>query len=353
MQMEKRFTENLMRWHAEENDRQMPWKGETDAYKIWLSEIILQQTRVAQGLAYYERFIQTFPTVFDLAKAKPDKVMKLWEGLGYYSRCRNLHFTAKEIVQKYKGVFPNTYAEILTLKGIGPYTAAAIASFAFLLPHAVLDGNVFRVLSRYWGVDTAIDGKEGKTFFAAKANQVLDQKRPDLFNQAIMDFGATVCKPVNPDCTICPLQKHCVACKREIVDLLPVKEKKLKISTRYFTYLVLTDGKNYLLKQRKGKDIWQGLYEPFLLETKSKKSLQKDKIKIALAEELGEMNFELLKIGAWQKQLLTHQILHFRFCEVRAEHLKKTKNYVLASTKELKKFAFPKMVKEYFDSEHK
>jgi A/G-specific adenine glycosylase len=353
MQMEKRFTENLMRWHAEENDRQMPWKGESDAYKIWLSEIILQQTRVAQGLAYYERFIQTFPTVFDLAKAKPDKVMKLWEGLGYYSRCRNLHFTAKEIVQKYKGVFPNTYAEILTLKGIGPYTAAAIASFAFLLPHAVLDGNVFRVLSRYWGVDIAIDSKEGKTFFAAKANQVLDQKRPDLFNQAIMDFGATVCKPVNPDCTICPLQKHCVAYKREIVDLLPVKEKKLKISTRYFTYLVLTDGKNYLLKQRKGKDIWQGLYEPFLLETKSKKSLQKDEIKIALAEELGEMNFELLKIGAWQKQLLTHQILHFRFCEVRVEHLKKTKNYVLASTKELKKFAFPKMVKEYFDSEHK
>ncbi len=351
MKIETRFTTDLMQWHVQENDRQMPWKGETEAYKIWLSEIILQQTRVAQGLAYYERFIETFPTVFDLAKAKLDKVMKLWEGLGYYSRCRNLHFTAKEIVQKYKGVFPNTYAEILTLKGIGPYTAAAIASFAFRLPHAVLDGNVFRVLSRYWGVDTPIDSKEGKQFFADKANQVLDQKRPDLFNQAIMDFGATVCKPVNPDCSLCPLQKHCVACKREIVDLLPVKEKKLKISTRYFTYLVLTDGKNYLLKQRNDKDIWQALYEPFLLETKAKKTLKANDIKQVLAEALGEIDFEHVQTGEWQKQLLTHQILHFRFCKLHVQQLKKTKNYVLANAKELKKFAFPKMVKDYFDGQ--
>lgn len=353
MKIETRFTTDLMRWHAEENERQMPWKGETDAYKIWLSEIILQQTRVAQGLVYYERFIETFPTVFDLAKAKMDKVMKLWEGLGYYSRCRNLHFTAKEIVQKYKGIFPTTYTEILTLKGIGPYTAAAIASFAFCLPHAVLDGNVFRVLSRYWGVDIPIDSKEGKHFFVDKANQVLDQKRPDLFNQAIMDFGATVCKPVNPDCNICVLQKHCVAFKREIVDLLPVKEKKLKISTRYFTFLVLTDGKNFLLKQRKDKDIWQELYVPFLLETKTKKILKTNEIKNALAEELGEMDFETQKMGVWQKQLLTHQILHFRFCEVRVDQLKKTRNYILVSVKELKKFAFPKMVKEYFDGRKK
>ncbi|MGL6267505.1 MAG: A/G-specific adenine glycosylase, partial [Chitinophagaceae bacterium] len=216
-----------MDWHKVKNTRQMPWKGEKDPYKIWLSEIILQQTRVEQGWDYYNRFIDAFPSVNDLANAPDQVVFKLWEGLGYYARCRNLLHTARTISTEYKGSFPETYDEIITLKGIGPYTAAAISSFAFGLPYAVVDGNVLRVLSRVFGIQDPIDGKKGKDALTDMAEKLLDKKSPGLYNQAIMDFGAVICKPALPLCDTCPVQRVCVAHKKRLVDKLPVKSQKI------------------------------------------------------------------------------------------------------------------------------
>jgi A/G-specific adenine glycosylase len=220
--MAKQFTDLLLAWDKDQNDRVMPWKGEKNPYKIWLSEIILQQTRVEQGWAYYEKFIHHFPTIFDLAKAKEEKVFKLWEGLGYYNRCRNLLYTAKWIVQHFKGVFPSTYEDLIALKGIGPYTASAIASFAFNLPHAVVDGNVYRVLARFYGIETPTDSKEGLLQFNELAHHNLSKKYPGQYNQAIMDFGATICKPALPNCNDCVLQSFFIeqsqstTCKNKI-----------------------------------------------------------------------------------------------------------------------------------------
>ena len=221
------FTHRLLQWNSTENNRQMPWKGEKDPYKIWLSEIILQQTRVEQGLAYYNRFIEKFPSIDKLATAPETTVFKLWEGLGYYSRCKNLIATAKHISEELKGKFPDAYMDILNLKGVGPYTASAIASFAYNLPHAVVDGNVMRVLARYFAIDTPIDSTEGKNYFTILANKLLDKNQASFYNQAIMDFGATVCKPQLPLCPTCPLQKECVAYKNNAVQGYPVKEGKL------------------------------------------------------------------------------------------------------------------------------
>ena len=217
----------------------MPWKGEKDPYKIWLSEIILQQTRVEQGLAYYTNFIKTFPTVHQLAKAPDEKVFKLWEGLGYYSRCRNLLATARFISKELKGKFPDNYESIKALKGIGPYTAAAISSFAYNLPHAVVDGNVFRVLARVFGISKSIDSTEGKKQFTVLAEELLDKNHPGLYNQAIMDFGAVICKPAAPLCDTCVFKKECYAFRHNKVNALPVKEKKINIKKRWFYYLVL------------------------------------------------------------------------------------------------------------------
>ena len=217
------FTTLLLKWHKRKNSRTMPWKGEKDPYRIWLSEVILQQTRVDQGWSYYEKFITAFPTIHDLAVAPEQQVFKLWEGLGYYSRCRNLIATAKKIDTEYKGEFPSTYEEILALKGIGPYTAAAISSFAFRLPHAVVDGNVTRVLARYFGEKTPIDTTAGKRLFTELAGNLLDKEHPDVYNQAIMDFGATVCLPRNPLCTDCIQRDDCQARINELTTQLPVK----------------------------------------------------------------------------------------------------------------------------------
>jgi A/G-specific adenine glycosylase len=202
----KYFTKQLLHWNSTQNNRQMPWKGEKDPFKIWLSEIILQQTRVDQGRAYYDRFVSTFPNIKKLASASEKKVFKLWEGLGYYSRCKNLIATARFITKEKQGKFPETYEEILSLKGIGPYTAAAIASFAFNLPHAVVDGNVFRVLSRFFGIDIPVDNSNGKKIFSKLAESLLNSRQPGIYNQAIMDFGAVICKPQNPLCLSCPLK---------------------------------------------------------------------------------------------------------------------------------------------------
>jgi len=267
------FSGKILDWYHK-NKRVLPWRKTTDPYKIWLSEIILQQTRVAQGTPYYLRFVETFPTVGDLANAKEEQVLKLWQGLGYYSRARNLHAAAKMVMGEYEGKFPDNYKKLLTLKGVGDYTASAISSICFSEPHAVVDGNVYRVLSRYYGIDIPINSTEGIKYFKSLAQKVMDPENIRDYNQAIMEFGAMQCSPKKPLCLLCPLSESCVALEKGLVDQLPVKLKKTKVSNRYFNYLIpiYKDAKNNkftILQQRKGKGIWQNLWEFPLIESKA------------------------------------------------------------------------------------
>ena len=260
-----KFSKKLITWYLQ-NKRTMPWRETKDPYRIWLSEIILQQTRVAQGLPYYLSFTEAFPTVFELASATEEQVLKLWQGLGYYSRARNLHATAKYIVNELEGVFPDTYKGLLELKGVGDYTASAIASICYDEPTPVVDGNVYRVLSRYFGIATPINTTAGIKEFKELAVQLMDHEEPATYNQAIMEFGALQCKPKNPYCIVCPLNDSCVSLDKGTTGELPVKLKKVKVKKRYFNYLVYDNGNQTVLQQRLGKGIWEGLYEFPLIE---------------------------------------------------------------------------------------
>lgn len=305
------FSKKIIEWYKE-NKRDLPWRDTKDPYSIWLSEIILQQTRVAQGLPYFERFIENFPTIFDLAAAKEKDVLRLWQGLGYYTRARNLHRCAKVIAEERNGSFPTNFIDLQKLPGIGVYTAAAIASFAFLEPVAVVDGNVFRVLSRVFGIDHDIGSAEGKEFFSKKANELISKDQPDLFNQAIMEFGALQCLPKNPKCDECIFRKLCVARTNGWQDQLPVKSKKIKVRKRYFYYLVIEQNKKIMMRKREGKDIWKGLYDFPLIEMSRP---QKTKMIIRQAEELLSLN-KKLKIddsSPTYRHVLSHQILHAKF----------------------------------------
>lgn len=291
----------------------MPWKGEADVYRIWLSEIILQQTRVAHGRQYYERFVATFPTVHALAQAPLDAVYKLWEGLGYYSRCKNLHATARYISQERGGVFPNTYEELLQLKGVGPYTAAAIASFGFGLPYAVVDGNVYRVLSRFFGDATPTDSTAGKKRFATLAQQCISTRRPAAYNQAIMDFGATVCTPDQPLCGSCPLRTRCRAYAAGTQHLLPVKEKQVRQKNRWFVYYIIQQQGRFAVQQRTGADVWQHLYEFPLqecTEAQWKQLLSKARRQGLSAPPAMPGNYRSLGVTAPAVQKLSHQTIH-------------------------------------------
>ena len=334
------FTKALMQWHHQENFRSLPWKQEKDPYKIWLSEIILQQTRAEQGLPYYLRFIEAYPTVRHLAQATDEEVFRLWQGLGYYNRCKNLLSTARVIAYDMNGVFPNTYDEILKLKGIGSYTAAAVASFAYGLPYAVVDGNVNRVLSRFFGIDLPFDTTEGKKYFFELAHKVLDRANSASYNQAIMDLGATVCKPQNPLCDECLLKKNCFAYAQEMIGLLPVKSKKIVVKERFFNYYIFKCKDKVYIQKRTAKDIWQNLHEPFLLEGDDK--LNEDAFS----------NFHLqskpVEIGQ-SKQRLTHQIIVARFylAEIKTQE-KISENGWWVVVSELKNYAFPKTVVSFF-----
>ena len=270
----KFFTKESLRWNKYDNDRVMPWKYEKDPYKIWISEIILQQTRVSQGLEYYNRFIKRFPTAKSIAIAPEHEVFKLWEGLGYYTRCKNIIASAKYISEELKGKFPEMYKDILQLKGIGSYTASAIASFAYNLPYAVLDGNVFRVLSRYFAITIPIDNLQGKKFYGELAYELLDKKLPGVYNQSIMDFGATICKPL-PLCEECPLKSRCQAWLQGIQLQLPIKEKVILKKSRWLYYFVVTYRNKFYVRKREGKDIWQNLFEFILIETAKSLSTKK------------------------------------------------------------------------------
>lgn len=346
--MKKLFTGKLIEWHFRENKRTMPWKGEKDPYKIWISEIILQQTRVKQGLEYYNNFIKEFPTVKSLALAPEESVFKIWEGLGYYTRCKNIVYTAKHIFNDLHEQFPRTYNGLIALKGIGPYTAAAISSFAYGLPHAVADGNVFRVLSRYFGEAIAIDSAKGKEYFTRLANELLYKKDAAAFNQAIMDFGATVCKPQIPECSSCIFQKNCIAYKKGLVNKLPVKEKQLVRKKRWFTYFVFTIENEVLINKRTEKDIWQNLYEFYLFETSQEFFWENEKIEKWLHEQLGMKTFSINDISPVFTQQLTHQNLFGQFIEITADRAPGALEHFIAVNKEnLHSFPFPKFINKY------
>ena len=329
----------------------MPWKGEKDPYKVWLSEVILQQTRVEQGLEYYNRFIGRFPDVHKLAKAKDQVIFKLWEGLGYYSRCRNLIAAARYISRELKGKFPSTYEEIMALKGVGPYTASAISSFAFNLPHAVVDGNVFRVLSRVFGITKPIDSTDGKKYFTQLANDLLDKKTPGIYNQAIMDFGAVICKPAAPLCSTCILNTTCFAFLNQKINMLPVKEKRISIKKRWFYYLVIEHENEIAVQQRTGKDIWNQLYEFPMMEMEKETSI---KVILQEAEKSGwlpKKKYEMVTISPLFKQQLSHQLIAGQFIRIKLKKKDILKIGVIwAKTNQLKKFAFPKFINQYFDN---
>ena len=347
-----KFTALLLKWNKEQNTRQMPWKGEKDPYKIWLSEIILQQTRAEQGLNYYNNFIKTFPDVHKLANASDKKIFKLWEGLGYYTRCRNLIVTARYLSKELNGKFPDTYEEIKALKGIGPYTAAAIGSFAFNLPHAVVDGNVFRVLARIFGIHKKVDSTEGKQFFTALANELQDKKQPGLYNQAIMDFGAVVCQPATPFCTKCIFKNSCIAFLNNKVNELPVKKKKNSIKKRWFYYLVMEHKNEIVIRQRMEKDIWQQLYEFPIIE--ATKELEQKHI-LHQAEKKGwleKKNYQVITISLLFKQQLSHQLIVGQFIKINLNQKPKLKNdWLWMTNKKISKYAFPGMINQYLKNE--
>lgn len=261
------FKKVLTNWYSI-NKRVLPWRSTKNPYHIWLSEIIMQQTQIKQGLPYYNAFVIKFPTVFDLANASEQKVLKLWQGLGYYSRARNLHASAKYVASELNGVFPSTYSDLLKLKGVGDYTASAIASICFNKPTAVVDGNVYRVLSRYFGIETAINSTQGIKEFKTLASSLIDTQNPGDYNQALMEFGAIQCKPKNPNCIECPLKDSCVALQKSKIDSLPVKLKNTKVTKKHFNFLVLISSDKYtIFEKRHSKGIWQNLYQFPLIET--------------------------------------------------------------------------------------
>lgn len=344
------FRHELMEWGSKV-DRPLPWKGIRDPYKIWLSEILLQQTRALQGLPYYLKFVERFPTVTDLASAADDEVMKLWEGLGYYARARNLLKAACLVAFEMNGRFPDTYEGLRQLPGVGPYTAAAIASFAYDAPHAVLDGNVFRVLSRFTGLAEPVDTTAGRKRFEELAQAALDTARPAAYNQAIMDFGALCCTPQNPLCRQCPVSAHCKALADGTVSQLPLKSKSIVKQERFFHYLVIEQAGKVLISRREGKDIWNGLYEFPLLElpvlTTVLGALQSEGRwnEILPCEEV-----HLESVSPPFRQTLTHRFITAVFFELRPQQeidLPQDSRFLWVEREKLSKFAFPKIIDRY------
>lgn len=342
------FTNLLIEWYLQ-NKRDLPWRNTTNPYPIWLSEIILQQTRVAQGMPYFYAFLESFPTVKELAIADEQQVLKLWQGLGYYSRARNLHQTAQYIANELDGVFPNSYAGLIQLKGIGEYTAAAIASFAYNEPVPVVDGNVFRVVSRYFGIESDISTGKTKKEFTALAAELLSKEQPALFNQAIMEFGAMHCTPKNPDCENCIFNSSCVALQKGLVGQLPFKSKKIKIRKRYFNYIVLQDKKgNTKIQQRTDKGIWHNLYEFPLFETTQEEGFETIAPLIKNDTDFGDSVVSIQEANPISLiHKLSHQHLYIKFWKV-------TVNNTLTdgvNPEQLRTFPFPIVIHNFIEED--
>ncbi len=342
----------LMDWYRN-NQRDLPWRRTNDPYAIWLSEVILQQTRVEQGMPYWLRFMENFPTVTHLANADEREVLRLWQGLGYYSRARNLHAAAKVVRDEYNGNFPNQYEQIRALKGIGDYTAAAISSFAFNLPHAVVDGNVYRFLSRIFAINTPIDSTNGKKEFFVLANELLDKSNPGTFNQSLMEFGAMQCKPSNPDCSVCPFNQYCQSFATNTVSEYPVKSKKTKTRNRYFDFIILSDEKNTILQKREGKDIWQGLYQFPLIESATKNKNKLDLSKSEVANYLNTNSHKMVKSSAIVKHVLSHQVIFAKFWWINMESVSiaKDANIIKVPWSQLGDYGMPQLIVKYLESE--
>lgn len=337
------FSHTILHWYSL-HKRNLPWRNTIDPYKIWLSEIMLQQTRVAQGTPYYMSFVENFPTVHHLANASEEKVLKLWQGLGYYSRARNLHTTAKKVSHEFNGEFPKTYKELLKLKGIGDYTASAIASICFNEQRAVVDGNVYRVLARYFGIDLAINSTEGTKYFREIAAKVMHVSNIRDYNQAIMEFGALQCAPKNPNCIQCPLQDSCMALQNDMVSVLPKKINKTKIKNRFFNFLVVVDAENNtMLTQRKGKGIWQNLYQFPLLESDMELDLHAVEASYAqILPHISKAEVRLFNANVIVHKL-SHQHLHTRFWIVNTNAI--VTDGISFST--LEKFPVPVLISDF------
>lgn len=347
------FSEQLLVWYSS-SFRALPWRKTKNPYAIWLSEIILQQTRVEQGMKYYFAFLENYPTILDLANAPQDDVLRLWQGLGYYSRARNLHATAIQVRDQYNGVFPSTYSEILALPGIGPYTAAAIASFAYNIPEAVVDGNVYRFLSRLFDIQTPIDSSKGQKEFKLLAQSLLNPNQPGDFNQAMMEFGAMVCKPANPDCLKCVFREQCYAYKNQTIKSLPVKSQKTKVRNRYFIFLIFEDllGQT-LIQKRSDSDIWAGLYQFPLIELDLPSP---DFTPIDFQQThhfFNTENYKILHISNEIRHVLSHQKLFTRFVDVKVDELPTSFfiNSEIADMENLHKKAFPRLITRYLERE--
>ncbi|MBC8006034.1 MAG: A/G-specific adenine glycosylase [Verrucomicrobia bacterium] len=340
------FNSNIHQWYSKFK-RDLPWRNTHDPYFIWLSEIILQQTRVDQGLAYYSKFVDEFPTITSLAQATEDQVLKLWQGLGYYSRARNLHFTAKYIKDQYYGKFPDKYHELLLLKGIGHYTAAAIASISFNEQVPAVDGNVFRVLSRYFGISDPIDTTQGKKVFTKLAGDLIKGTDPGMHNQALMEFGALQCTPQKPNCLECPLMNHCYAYSANKTADFPVKQNKTKQRDRYFSYFVLHHEEHTWIKKRLNKDIWKNLYEFPMIETLSATSIE-TLFSMQEVKQLVSSDFVVGKIVDWKVHLLSHQKINYRIISIhKLGESKMPDDLIKVNKADIFNFAIPKLLEKH------
>ncbi|MFB9841354.1 A/G-specific adenine glycosylase [Mucilaginibacter ginsenosidivorans] len=338
------FSAELVQWY-QKNKRALPWRDTANAYVIWLSEIILQQTRVEQGMPYFYRFLEKYPDVISFAAAHEDEILKLWQGLGYYSRGRNMLKTARQVVGQYGGEFPVAYTELIKLKGIGGYTAAAISSFSSDEPRAVVDGNVYRVLARYFGIEEPINSNKGKKLFQQVADEVLDKDHAGLHNQAVMEFGAMLCKPKNPDCAVCPLRNGCYALQHNKVSILPQKLKTVKIRERFFNYFLITDGDTLLMNKRGEEDIWANMYDLPLIETAGYLTPQEIMNMPATAAAFGK-NIVMVGASRPKKHILTHQHIHAQFIQIEPAggEIKYQSGWLRTGIKNLKNMAMPKII---------
>ena len=342
----------LLQWYNE-NKRDLPWRDSPSPYQVWISEIILQQTRVSQGYDYYVRFTQKWPTIADLAQASEEEVLKMWQGLGYYSRARNLHRCAKQVVEQHNGQFPADFNALKKLQGIGNYTAAAIASIAFNQPCAVVDGNVYRVLSRLFDIDTPININEGQQLFAELADTMLNREQPGTHNQAMMEFGALHCVPKNPDCQSCVLQAQCLAAAHGTVAERPVKIDKAKVTVRHFNYLVIRTGDGLYLHKRSGNDIWKNLYDFPMIESEEALNVEQVVSSDEFKQIIGGQDFTIVKVSPSYTHKLTHRTIIAQFIEIKLSEETcdiQTKNIFLAREKDVSNYPIPRLIDLYLNN---
>ncbi|NQY66615.1 MAG: A/G-specific adenine glycosylase [Flavobacteriales bacterium] len=343
------FSRKIRIWYKE-NRRHLPWRETINPYKIWLSEIILQQTKVNQGLSYYLKFVEEFPTITHLANASEEKILKTWQGLGYYSRARNLHLTAKHIQSSLDGTFPTTYDKIIKLKGVGEYTAAAIASFCFKEPKAVVDGNVYRVLARVFNINLPIDSSEGKKHFKELASQLLEPNEPDMHNQAIMEFGALCCTPKKPMCLNCIFEDTCLAKSQGSITIRPVKKMKPKTKSRYFNYLVISSHDQILVNKREDNDIWKNLFEFPLFESISEielHNLEQSELWNTLLSQEKKLTVNQIRL---KKHILSHQVIYSTFWEITIQTIDNKSKYKTVKLSDFQELPIPKLIDNYFSN---